>query len=116
MTQKNYFQGQYLGCDTTTGLGLPNWKLIAEAYSINFSRFDSISELKLSLPRILGSDGPEFVLLDIDPDQTYFPKISSHISADGNMVSNPLHLMTPELSEDEIRLYLPYLADRILMQ
>jgi acetolactate synthase-1/2/3 large subunit len=116
MTQKNYFQGQYLGCDTTTGLGLPNWKLIAEAYSINFSRFDSISELKLSLPRILGSDGPEFVLLDIDPDQTYFPKISSHISADGNMVSNPLHLMTPELSEDEIRLYLPYLADRILRQ
>ena len=25
MTQKNYFGGKYVGCDKSTGLGLPNW-------------------------------------------------------------------------------------------
>ena len=26
MTQRNYFGGAYLGCDTSTGLGLPDWQ------------------------------------------------------------------------------------------
>ena len=26
MTQKNYFGGRYVGCDTDTGLGIPNWE------------------------------------------------------------------------------------------
>ena len=25
MTQKNYFGGRYIGCDTSTGLGIPKW-------------------------------------------------------------------------------------------
>ena len=43
--------------------------------------------------------GPAAFIVKIDPLQTYFPKISSRITASGSMESNPLHLMTPDLDE-----------------
>ena len=36
-------------------------------------------------------------LVHIDPEQTYFPKISSKITSTGTMVSNPIDKMTPEI-------------------
>ncbi len=34
MTQRNYFGGAYLGCDTSTGLGLPDWSALFAAYGV----------------------------------------------------------------------------------
>jgi acetolactate synthase-1/2/3 large subunit len=113
MTQKSYFAGTYIGCDTETGLGLPNWKFIANAYGIPFTKLDDWSSTDSTLNEVLEQVGPTFVEIQIDPDQTYFPKITSRILPSGAMVSNPLHLMTPDLSFSEIELYLPYLEDII---
>jgi acetolactate synthase-1/2/3 large subunit len=41
--------------------------------------------------------GARAFLVKIDPMQTYFPKISSRVTASGGMESNPLHRMTPDL-------------------
>jgi acetolactate synthase-1/2/3 large subunit len=49
-------------------------------------------------------------LVRIDPDQTYFPKITSRVTASGSMASEPLHRMTPALPAElmaEIGRYLP---------
>ena len=114
MTQKNYFAGAYLGCDVETGLGLPDWKHIAAAYGIKFLRLSSSETLKEDIAKILEEYGPCFIEVKIDPDQTYYPKITSQIMPNGAMASNPLHLMSPDLSENEIREFLPYLASTIL--
>jgi acetolactate synthase-1/2/3 large subunit len=113
MTQKNYFAGAYLGCDIETGLGLPDWKHIAAAYGLKYLRLTSPESLKQDLGQILEENGPCFVEVKIDPDQTYFPKITSRILPNGTMASNPLHLMSPDLSEHEITEYLPHLASII---
>jgi len=39
-------------------------------------------------------------IVKVNPEQTYFPKISSRILDNGQMESNPLHLMTPDLNEE----------------
>jgi acetolactate synthase-1/2/3 large subunit len=49
----------------------------------------------------LESDSPEFFVVPISQEQTYFPKISSRITKTGGMESNPLHLMTPDLTPEE---------------
>jgi acetolactate synthase-1/2/3 large subunit len=114
MTQKNYFAGAYLGCDVETGLGLPDWKHIAAAYQLKFLRLNSPETLKEEIGLILEANEPCFIEVKIDPNQTYFPKITSRILPNGTMISNPLHLMSPDLSEDEIKEFLPYLASTIL--
>ena len=39
MTQKNYFGGAYLGCDTQTGLGFPDWEILFRSFGIVFYIF-----------------------------------------------------------------------------
>lgn len=100
MTQRSYFGGRYVGCDTQTGLGLPHWDRLFKAWDVPTYR---LGPGYASDPRFLSlfnNSGIAAFVVSIDPEQTYFPKIASHITESGAMVSNPLHLMTPDLSAD----------------
>lgn len=99
MTQKNYFGGRYVGCDTATGLGMPNWAKLFDAYSIPLHELRPGFEATPAFLEAFNSNGPAAFLVKIDPIQTYFPKISSRVTASGSMESNPLHFMTPDLDE-----------------
>jgi acetolactate synthase-1/2/3 large subunit len=100
MTQKNYFNGDYIGCDESTGLGLPVWEKIFEAYQIPVMTLSPEYGFTEEALRCLGSPEPQAFLIPIHPEQTYFPKITSRINALGTMESNPLHLMSPPLDSE----------------
>lgn len=99
MTQKSYFNGNYVGCDEETGLGLPNWNLLFQTYGISLMELGPTDAFAPEFLEQLNDNQPRGFLINIHPDQTYFPKITSQILADGSMESNPLHLMTPALDE-----------------
>ncbi len=99
MTQSNYFGGRYIGCDTATGLGMPNWDLLFRAYSIPVLRIGPGFETDPAFLEAFNQPGAHGFLVHIDPRQTYFPKITSRITDSGSMESNPLHRMTPDLDE-----------------
>lgn len=99
MTQRNYFDGNWIGCDRESGLGLPNLKHLAETYDIPFVRLDGES-WRPQVDEVLQRQGPVLIEVPVDPDQTYFPKIGSKVLEDGSMRSSPLHQMQPELSLD----------------
>jgi acetolactate synthase-1/2/3 large subunit len=114
MTQKSYFDGQIIGCGSDSGLGLPSWMELFSAFGITCEVVEPSRIFSARMQEQLNDKEPRAYLIPIHPDQTYFPKITSRMREDGGMESNPLHLMTPDLSEDEVREYLPYLASRIL--
>ena len=101
MTQKNYFGGAYLGCDTQTGLGFPDWHKLFSAYGIPCLTIARDWASDEAARELLNSDGPAAFIVPIDPLQTYWPKITSRITTSGSMESNPLHLMTPDLTPDD---------------
>lgn len=100
-TQRNYFGGAYLGCDTATGLGFPDWQQLASAYRIDYLDFSHQGFSDQKLVNALGRHGPLICVVPIDPQQTYWPKISSRIGSNGRMESDPLYEMTPRLSPEE---------------
>lgn len=100
MTQRNYFGGRYVGCDTGTGLGIPIWSKLFEAYGIPMQELRPGFQTASYFLDAFNAEGPAAFLVKIDPEQTYFPKISSRVTASGSMESNPLHLMTPDLPAD----------------
>jgi acetolactate synthase I/II/III large subunit len=100
MTQRNYFGGRYIGCDTETGLGIPRWDRLFAAYDIPMMEIGPGFERDAEFLHRFSGPGATAFLVKIDPDQTYFPKIASRITKDGSMASNPLHMMSPELPED----------------
>ncbi|AAZ97829.1 acetolactate synthase [Thiobacillus denitrificans ATCC 25259] len=100
MTQRNYFGGHYVGCDRLTGLGLPNWDALFAAYGIPCLRIGPGFEENGDFSNLFNSFGVAAFLVAIDPEQTYFPKITSRVTDAGSMESNPLHRMTPDLDEE----------------
>ena len=98
-TQRNYFGGAYVGCDRSTGLGLPNWEKLFAAWDVPVMRVDENFTNDEKFKRMFDGVGVAAFIVPIDPEQTYFPKITSRITESGSMESNPLHQMTPDLPE-----------------
>jgi len=98
-TQRNYFGGSYVGCDRSTGLGLPNWEKLFVAWDVPVMRVDENFVNDEKFIAMFNEVGVAAFIVSVDPEQTYFPKITSRITENGSMESNPLHQMTPDLSE-----------------
>ncbi len=97
MTQINYFKGKYLGCDRKSGLGLPNWEKLFSAWDVPVVPVNRGFESNPDFVAAFNAPGLCAFIVQIDPEQTYFPKISSRITATGSMESNPIDRMTPEI-------------------
>ena len=74
-----------------------------QAYGIEIIEINSDSFTDPKFLAALNDSSIRAFLVPIDPEQTYFPKITSKVLMNGQMESNPLHLMTPDLT-DEIQL------------
>lgn len=97
MTQINYFKGKYLGCDRLSGLGLPNWDKLFPAWNVPVVHVNRGFEQDPVFLDHFNKPGLCAFVVHIDPEQTYFPKISSRITDSGSMESNPIDRMTPEV-------------------
>jgi acetolactate synthase-1/2/3 large subunit len=111
MTQRNYFEGAYMGCDRSTGLGMPDWLQLFSAYGIPATKLDSSKPTDAETLKLLTTQGPAAFIVPIDPEQTYYPKINSRVTETGTMESSPLHLMFPPLDEEVAKVVLPYLRE-----
>jgi acetolactate synthase-1/2/3 large subunit len=102
MTQKNYFDGAYLGCDIESGLGFPDWQTLAKAFGIKSKILSEDFASDREFLSAWGDAEPWLFVVPVHPEQTYFPKISSQVTATGGMESAPLHKMSPPLSDELI--------------
>jgi len=98
-TQKSYFNGNYVGCDRETGLGLPNWENIAKAFDISSMVVNKTNLWNSEMISNMESNQPFLFIVELDPEQMYFPKVTSRVLADGSMKTNPIHLMSPNLEQ-----------------
>lgn len=97
MTQINYFEGKYLGCDKKSGLGLPIWDKLFNAWNVPVVHINKGFENDPIFLKHFNQPGLCAFIVHIDPEQTYLPKISSQITSTGSMISNPIDKMTPEV-------------------
>lgn len=99
-SQKNYFGGNYLGCDIQTGLSFPNWKKISESFGVRHFLLSRETFLNSEFMNLF--EDSDSVLFEIiaDPEQVYLPKVSSVIKEDGSMESTPIHVMVPKLEPE----------------
>jgi acetolactate synthase I/II/III large subunit len=102
MTQRGYFEGAYLGCDTSTGLGFPDWELLFRAYGIPLLKLTTDGLATKGFAELFQAQGPACFVVPVDPEQTYLPKITSRVTATGGMESNPLDQMSPALPDEVV--------------
>ena len=110
-TQKSYFGGNYLGCDRNTGLGFPDWELIFKAFNVPVITMSNELFESSEVARLFDIHGPAAFIVPLDPEQIYYPKVTSKVLPTGKMESNPIHLMTPALSAELFPLAYRYLPE-----
>jgi acetolactate synthase-1/2/3 large subunit len=107
--QKKSFRGNYIGCDEVSGLAMPNWEYIAKAFDIKYFRLSELGIDSYEFKNLFNSDASVFFDVQVDPEQTYFPKIISKHIKDGSVISNPIHVMEPILSAEYVQKYFKYI-------
>lgn len=99
-TQRNLFGGAFVGIDSETGVGFPDFEKLSEAFGLPYYRIDSIAGTAV-LPAFLNSDGACLCEVFVDPAQDFAPKSSSKVLPDGSIVSPSLDDMAPFLEREE---------------
>lgn len=100
-TQRKFFNGAYVGCDTATGLGFPDWIPLFQAFNIPCRYLDASDNTVEALSLLLGqTEGPEAWIVPVDPDQTNWPAVASKMLPDGRMASRPIYDLLPPLSPE----------------
>ena len=96
-TQRNYFEGRYVGTGPEAGLWMPDLQELARAYELPFKRIRDAAELSAGLAEAIAQPGPMIVEVMLLNDEVLSPKVAAIPLADGSMASMPLEDMSPLL-------------------
>lgn len=102
-TQRNYFDGRYVGSGPAAKLEIPDLVALAKTFGWDAFALDDVSDLRDGIRRARDHKGPLLVDVRVMQDEALFPKSSALPQADGSMRSMPLEDMSPLLPRDEFR-------------
>ena len=100
-TQNTYFGGPNIGCDSNTGISLPDYRKVARAYGLKTAIIEDQSDLRAAVRRVLRSRGPVVCDVRVRPEEIRAPRVTSIQRADGSFVSKPLEDLWPFLDRNE---------------
>lgn len=101
ITQRNFFQGRYVGSSKESGVSLPDLAKLASAYGLRFARIPANQQVESVILEVIAGNDPVLCEVMIDPDEELKPKLISYANADGTMQSRPIEDMAPLLDRDE---------------
>jgi len=101
-TQKGYFGLPYLGCGEDSELGFPDFKILSQAFGLNYQKIESLKDLEnLENLELFKNNQPAVfeVMVQAVP---FAPKAASRKLPNGKMVSQPLENLAPFLPFEEL--------------
>ena len=99
-SQEIYFR-HLVAADSSSGLSLPDVRLVAAAYGLPSVAISSQHDLVGGIRDVLEASGPVVCEVLAPAEEQRAPRLSSMQRADGSMVSKPLEDLWPFLDRDE---------------
>ena len=108
MTCRNYFAGLGNGCDSKSGISMPDFSKIANAFGYEYRKVSNISELDAGIDWIVSQD--KLCLMEVIEKQNKerAPLIKSVMDKDGVFRTPPFYVMSPLLSSKQMKKYTKY--------
>lgn len=101
-TQKNFFNGNMTACSTDSGVSIPNFIKVGNAFGLKTVKIEKLENLNKQIKDVLEYDGPILCEVMLSPDYIFAPKLSARKLEDGTMVSPSLEDMFPFLDREEL--------------
>lgn len=101
-TCQNFFNGTYTGCDEESGISMPNFEKVANAFDLPYRKCGRRDEMVEAIKWLM--EQKENCLLEIEQkvDDVMYPRLMSKMNADGVFVDPELQDMYPFISEEEM--------------
>ncbi len=101
-TQSNLFSKELMGCDPSSGVGIPDFTKVADAFGIPSMVMNSHDGLERKIKSFLAIGGPALAVVKIPSSLGFAPKLSARRNPDGSMVSPSLEDMSPFLDKSVV--------------
>lgn len=92
-TIDTWLNKNYVGCDKSSGLSIPNFQKIFRSYGIKTIEINNNFELESKIKKVLSYKGPIMCNIKVSPNARIIPKLKPGF---------PLHDMLPSLSKNEL--------------
>ncbi len=99
-SQQNMFEGRYTGCTDDTGVAMPSFKKIAEAFDLPYFLVENHAQLEDTLQKVYQLGGACICEVMQDLDQVIEPRSSSRRLEDGSIVSPVIDDLFPFLERE----------------
>ncbi|MDD3012422.1 MAG: thiamine pyrophosphate-dependent enzyme, partial [Candidatus Gastranaerophilales bacterium] len=101
-TQANFFNGRLTASSRDSGVSMPDFMKIAQAFDLPVVKIKTQQNLKAEIENVLSTKGPIVCEVMLNNNYIFSPKLSSEKLPDGTMISKPLEDMYPFLSCNEL--------------
>lgn len=100
-TQTNLFKRPYIGIDSKSGLGFPDFGKLAGAFGLPYYVLEYEEKCMDAIQEVLQCEGACICEVIVDSSQNFAPKSASKVLPDGKIVSASLDDMAPFLERTE---------------
>ena len=99
-TQDRFFKGRQCGTDPETGVDFPDLSKIANAYGIEYFRFNKVDQLTEFLITNKKYIGPQLIEIICPINEEIIPRSNAEKDSQGQIKSAPLTRMYPPIEKD----------------
>ena len=102
-TWKNFFNGNFVGCDATSGVSFPSFEKVAECFGFSYNCCKKETDAEESIKWLLSQE--KYAILEVKEkyNDPIYPKLQSKMNEDGTFETPALHDMYPFLTKEEMK-------------
>jgi len=90
ISQKTFFNGNYVASEKNSGVSFPNFEKIVKAYELPYFNVKTNSEIAENFNKFINCDGPCVLEVFTDPNEFHEPKVAAKLDNNGKFVPGEL--------------------------
>ena len=102
-TQRNFFDGRMTGSGVDSGVSVPDFVKVGEAFGLKTKRIENPATMEAEIKEVLSTEGAVVCEVMVEKEYAFLPKLSSKKLSDGTMISPTLEDMFPFLDREEYK-------------
>jgi acetolactate synthase-1/2/3 large subunit len=91
VSQKTFFNGNYVASEKGSGVSFPNYEKVIKAYDLPYYSIKDNSTIQPTLSEFLSQEGPCVLEIFTDPDEFHEPKVVAKLDAEGKFIPGELN-------------------------
>jgi acetolactate synthase-1/2/3 large subunit len=90
ISQKTFFNGNYVASEKNSGVSFPSFEKIVKAYDIPYTSIRKNADIETALESFLSCEGPCVCEVFTDPNEYHEPKVMAKLDQSGKMIPGEL--------------------------